>query len=97
MYARVVVDLLEEVHFEEDVRQHCTVGPEYVPIPSVALGLDLPVEVLCDFAHDGVLSVYLALHSPETFMIIRLRLTFVCSSLTTVGGFFGLGLDMQRD
>jgi hypothetical protein len=77
VYPWIMIDLLEEMHPKEYVREDCTICPKDVPVSCVSFGLDLPVEVLGHFAYDGVLSVYLALHSPETLMIILLRLIFV--------------------
>ena len=50
-----MVDLLEEVHFDEDVGVDGEVGPEDVPIPRLVAELDLPAEFFCDVGHHRVL------------------------------------------
>lgn len=55
MNAWVVVDLLEEVHLDEDVRIDCEVSPVDVPIARLVTILDLPVQRLCDLGDYGIL------------------------------------------
>lgn len=42
MHTRIVVDLLEEMHFNEDVRIYGEVGPINIPISSIVALLDFP-------------------------------------------------------
>lgn len=56
MDAGVVVDLLEEVHFDEDIWVDGEVSPVDIPVSSIVTILDFPVEFLGHFDNNGVLS-----------------------------------------
>ena len=43
MDARIMVDLLEEMHLDKDIGINCEVCPIDVPISSLVVALDLPV------------------------------------------------------
>ena len=73
MYSRVVVDLLEEVHLDENVGVDCEVGPIYVPVACVVAVLDLPVQALGHLDHHWVLRHWLAHNLLETLITIFFR------------------------
>lgn len=58
MHTRIVVDFLEEVHFDEDIRIYGEVGPIDIPISSIVALLDPPFQRLCDLCHHWILSHY---------------------------------------
>lgn len=92
MYSGVVINLLVEVHAEEDVGEDGAVRPPHIPVVLIALGLDLPVQLLGDVAHYVVLCVYFALSLPEMFITIRFRFIFLARGSAVDGFFTFLGL-----
>lgn len=68
-----MVDLLKQVHFDEDVRVDGKVSPEDVPIPGLVRILHFPVELLCDLDDYRVLSHCVNAKILETLITIFLR------------------------
>jgi hypothetical protein len=68
--AGVVVDLLEEVHPDEDVGVDGEVGPEDVPVSRLVVGLDLPVQLFGHVRNNRVLGHCMEKPLLETFITI---------------------------
>ena len=56
MDAWVVIDFLEEVHFDEDIRINGEVGPKDIPVASFVRVLNFPVKLFSYIDYDRVLS-----------------------------------------
>lgn len=85
MDAGVVVDLLEEVHFNQHVGVDGKIGPKYVPISGIVAVLQFPVEFLCDVGHYGVLG-----HCVEIGVLERLMTIFLRVLNLSIRSIFGL-------
>lgn len=73
MNSWVVIDFLEEVHFDEYIWVDGKIGPENIPISCVVAVLYFPVKLLCDILNDGILCHWMILEILETLMTIFLR------------------------
>lgn len=84
--AGVVVDLLVEVHPDQDVGVDRVVRPEDVPVAGLWVRLDTPAQLLGHFADDGVLG-HCVMGQPllETLIVIRFRLMLSFSILSILG------------
>lgn len=60
VHSWVMVDLLEEMHLDEDIRIDGEVSPIDVPISRIVTLLHLPFERFCNLCHDWVLSHYVS-------------------------------------
>lgn len=84
MDAGVVVDFLEEMHFDENVGVDCEVGPVDVPVACLVAILDLPVEFFGHLDHHWVLRHFIRRDVLETLITI-LFIVLNLSSLSTFG------------
>lgn len=54
-----MIDLLMEVHTNQNIRLNREVSPEDVPVTSRRIGLDTPAQLLSHLTDHGVLSHYI--------------------------------------
>ena len=71
MNARIVVNLLEEVHLNEDIGVNRKISPIDIPISSIVTRLNLPVELLGHLGHHRILSHCLRAQLLDTFITMR--------------------------
>ena len=68
-----MVDLLEEMHLDEDIWVYGKISPIDIPVTRFVAGLYFPAEVLCDFGDHGVLGHWVNEEVLEMLMTTFLR------------------------
>lgn len=70
MDAWIVIDLLEEMHFYENVRVYRKVGPVNIPVASIVTILNFPIKFLGHLHNHRVLSHWMKRNVLDTLMTI---------------------------